>query len=266
MRVPMKLSATVILEGKPCGKVLISDLSSTGLALLAAEDNNLPSAFYLRFRLGFLSRPVTVSVEVKNRATTEGGVRIGCIFPPANEKVRNLVNNYIYRLLNFTFADNVIYITAFLCFIDVWWKLAARLVNGYYIETEFGRASGAYIPNQFSESAFICYAVASFTAVFIVTYRTIIKGKPRFILSIILLTIASVYLLWKNIFCAQYKLWNAEYLIAKAGFWWEIFLNLCAAGSVVICFAFLRKISFTFNAMRMHTKLSDKELTTPLTF
>jgi hypothetical protein len=254
LRVPMKLSATVIVEGKPYKKVSMLDLSSTGLALFTAEDKDFPSVFDLRFRLGRFSRPVTINMEVKNRTPLGDGVRIGCIFRQVSKKAQNLINNYIDRLLNFTVADDFIFMAAFLCFIDVLWKLAARLINGYYIGTEFGRSAGMYKTNPFSEAAFVCYAIASFIIVFIVAHRASIKGKPRFIASITLLTAIFVYLSWKNISCIQYKLWNTECLIAKAGFWWEIFLNFCLAASIIICIAFLRKISSTFKIIRTHTK------------
>lgn len=249
---PVKLSATVILEGKPRKKVLISDLSSTGLTFLTAEDKNLPSMFNLLFRLRLFSRPVTVSVEVKNRISAAGGVRIGCVFLRASKKDQGLINDYIDRLINFTLADGLIFAAAFLCFIDISWKLAARLANGYYNGTEFGRSAGIYIPNPFSEAAFICYAAASFIAVFIVTHRTFIKGKPRFVTSITLLMAAVVYLSWKNISCVQYKLWDAGYLIVKAAFWWEVFLDLCVTASIIICLALSGKISLTFKALRAH--------------
>lgn len=254
LRVPMKLSADVILDGKLCKKVLISDLSSTGLSLLTAEDKTLPSIFDLRFRLRIFSRPVTVGVEVKNRSTAGDDVRIGCIFLRASKKARDLIDDYLDRLLNFTFADNFIFTAAFLCLIDISWKLAARLVNGYYSGTEFGRNAGMHILPAFPEAAFICYAIISFIAIFIVTQRTPIKGEPRFIAGIMLLTAAFVYLSWKNISCIQYKLWDAGYLIVKAAFWWEVFLNFYVAASIIICLGFLRKISSTFKILRVHTE------------
>lgn len=243
LRLPVNLPATVIIDNQPCENVTISDLSSTGISIKTAEDKRLPPIFDLRFRLSFFSTPITARVEIKNRTPAGNSVRIGCIFLEARDEGQELINDYIEKFLNFNFADSLIFTTAFLCFIDVLWKLYARFVNEYYAGTEFGRSAGTYAPSPFSEAAFICYAVLSLAAVLMTAYNTPIKGKPRFMVCITLFMAILAYLSWKNIFCIQYKLWDAGFLIAKAAFWWEVFLGSCVAASIIICLAFLKKIS-----------------------
>jgi len=258
LRVPVELLATVIVEGKPRRKIVISDLSSTGLSFITADDKNIPAIFDLRFRLKLFSMPITVNAEVKHRTPAGRGVRIGCFLLKPDKKIQRSLNDYVNQLIDVTFADGFIFTAAFLCCVDVSWKTAARFLNEYYIGTEFGRGAGIYIPNPLSEAAFICYVILSFLTIFIIALRTPLKGKPRFIASVILLIAIFVYLFWKNISCLQYKLWDAGCLIAKAAFWWEMFLISCVAASIIICLISLKKINLTFKAIRTYTEGRSK--------
>lgn len=253
LRIPAALPAAVFLGGRFYKEVTISDISSTGLSFIAAGDSRFPSAFEIRFCLSPFSRILHVEAELKNQTSLHDGIRVGCVFLRFRKGDQERIGNYLDRVLNFSLADNAMFIAAFLCVIDVLWRIIAYLVNGYFIGTGFGRDAGISAPPFYYRAALTGYALASFITAAVTSQTIKVKGRTRFSMSLSLLTISFLYVLWKTVCHIGYGLWNADYLIVKAIFWWEAFLLCYLTASIFISVALFEKVSFVFSVLQTHS-------------
>lgn len=252
LRVQTRLPAKIFLEGRLHKKVYLTELSTTGLSFNIKESEYLPDIFELHFRLRPFLKVIKIQMEVKNRRGIPGGLRIGCRFLKLSDKDKNLINNYVCRYVDLSLPLRVMSIAAFLLSIDALWRISAYLVNFYYNGTEFGKSFQTSSGQDFYGIVLVLYAIVSFAAFIFADSIFDRRGKMRFLLRLLCLVAAFIFIVAKNIMYCKLRIWHSDYLFINAFLWTQIFLVFYTGFSIAIVISSLKKINSVLDIVDLH--------------
>lgn len=252
LRVQTKLPAKIFLEGRLHKNIYLTELSTTGLSFNIKESDYLPDIFGICFQLRPFSKVIRIKMEAKNRVGVSGGLRIGCRFLELSDKDKDLINDYICRYVDLSLPLRVMSIAGFLLSIDGLWRIFAYGVNLYYTGTEFGKSFQTSSGQDFYGIMLLFYAIVSF-AVFIFSDSIFDhRGKKRFLLRLLCLVSAFIFIGAKNIIYWKLRIWHSDYFFINGFFWVQVFLVFYTGFSIGLVIFSLKKIKSVLNVIGLH--------------
>jgi hypothetical protein len=216
VRIPVRIAAKIFVKGDFKSKVVVNDLSSTGISFLVKDPNSFPDRFEIHFRLGLFSPPIKVNLEVKNRIPQSSGTRLGCMFDFASDKDKKAVAIFITGFCDYSSPLNIVGWAALLCALDATIRIVAYAAFLYYRVTEQGVPLGAALTGNLYPLALLFYALAAVAALVFSAIAPKRKMRAFSLAGIILLTTAFAFIIIKSVLYWRLGLIHTDVTLVKA--------------------------------------------------
>lgn len=251
LRVPLKSTARVFVEGEPPREVQLNDISSGGISFFIPAAQSLPDYVNIEFHLESVARPITATVAVTSRVPAGEKLRIGCSFFAIKEADKNHITQYICKLTNLTKPLKVLALATLICYIDALWRIPAYFL--YSRGVEFERLLKA--PFLYRFYFFILLLYAAFAACgFILSGRPAERfGKLRFLISLGCLSGVFVFMAVKTATYLIFSIGNPLPLFLDVFIWGYLVFALYVGYALVLTLVWARKIDVTSQILERHS-------------
>lgn len=250
LRVPARIPTVMKYKDGNTAPALITDISTTGLAVVCAEKFNVPDMFDIEFSLPGSKEPHKAHLAVRGHASVKEGVRYGCSFKNVAQRTIEGINEYIERYLDCSSWWKVVNIVSFFFLLDASWRLIALALVHKFSDMPAVKRVYPESPVISGGVVFLAlYAISALTA-FISPDNVDIK---TFRIRIVSLAVLFAFGLNKTFQYMALGIYSAEIKDLSVVFGYSyLFLTVCAGLSLVFSLPYGRKMKFIADALSGH--------------
>lgn len=261
-RIPSNIRAKILIDGKEYAKVLIDDVSSAGLGFNLKEHKGLPDHFYLSFRLPDSLKTIIIAAQVKNRINKRGIVRIGCEFTMLSDENKQMINNYIVQLSDFSLPNFMLGIAALLFSLDAllrlfFYSVIVNYSNAPFLKTFAQLQMSPYYILALSLYAFVCFLALAFSDD---------MRKKGFLINFSCVSFAFLFVLVKHILYWKVQLAQLKYFSINPFAWIHTGLLMYAGLAILVGVGSFKRVMTVSDALAAYrdrhfsgTKFPPKE-------
>ena len=244
-RIPSNICAKILIDGKEYAKVLIDDISSAGLGFNLKEHKGLPDNFHLSFRLPDSLKAIIIEVKVQNRINKRGIIRIGCEYIALSNECKQMINNYIVQLSDFSLPNFMLGIAALLFSLDALLRLFSYSAIVNYSNAPFLKdfaqlQMSPYYILGLSLYAFVCFLALAFSDD---------MRKKGFLINFSCVSVAFLFVLVKHIFYWKVQLAQVKSFTINPFSWIHTGLLVYAGLAILVALGSFKRVIAVSDAL-----------------
>lgn len=247
-RIPIKISAKLFINLHSYKKVILNDLSSTGLSFKIDKHIDIPTSAKICFRLPSHLTKIDINLKIINTRIADDMLIVGCCFIDPSENTRKIITDYIVKFTDFSPYLKTFSLAAFLVLLDSLLRITAYSAIKYYQGTAFLKGNPAATISNTYILILIAYTISSFISFF---NSGNIK-KRNILLSIYSAVLASLFIITKSIIHFKMHLWASNYLFIRIYFWIEIALLIYIETAMILLISSIKKINLFSKSIKEH--------------